>query len=526
MLSKVTSAGLIGIDGFMVRIEADISDGIPGINMIGLLSSEVREAGDRVRTAAANSGFGRSIRKVTINLSPANIRKEGCGYDLAIAAAYLRSGGVIKPDASDRLISDSVFIGELSLGGDVLPVNGVLSMAMAAWKAGYANIFVPMANACEAAAIDGIHTYGVGTLGELVGILNRDLPLPPAAVYADDPMLFYDDKDFSDIHGQDMVKRAAVIAVCGRHNILFIGPPGTGKTMIASRIPTIMPLMTKQERIRVSMVYSVCGQLPKEHLLLARRPFRSPHHTISSVALSGGGNTPRPGEISMATGGVLFLDELAEFRPAAIDALRQPMESKKVMISRVYASAEYPADFMLVAATNPCKCGFYPDLERCSCTASEVRTYLGRISKPILDRIDISVETALPRYHELSSKGNGEKSEDIRRRVEHVIDIQKRRFDGLCISYNSEMNAGHIAQFCQLNDADQSFIQALYEKKGMSARGLHKILRVARTIADYEDSADIEHEHLAEAVSYRLFDDRYQKGGPRIEYGSQSAFIR
>ena len=526
MLSKVAAAGLSGIDGFIVCIEADVSDGMPGINMIGLLSSEVREAGERVRTAAANSGFGRSIRKVTINLSPANIRKEGCGYDLAIAVAYLRSCAMIRSDICDSLIKDGVFIGELSLGGEVLPVNGILSMTMSAREAGYRRIFVPAPNAAEAAAIDGIEAYGISSLKELADILGGELPLPPRAVYIEDPLAMPDERDFCDIHGQDMVKRAAVIAVAGRHNILFIGPPGTGKTMIASRIPTIMPRMTKEERIRVSMVYSVCGQLPQKHLLLAHRPFRSPHHTISPIALSGGGNVPRPGEISLATGGVLFLDELAEFRPASIDALRQPMESGKVMISRVYASAEYPADFMLSAATNPCKCGFYPDQERCTCSASEVRSYLGRISKPILDRIDISVETALPRYHELSSPGDGETSESLRRRVEQVIDIQRRRFEELSISYNSQMNASHISRYCRLSEADQRFIEALYEKNGMSARGLHKILKVARTIADYDDSPDIEHEHLAEAVSYRLFDDRYQKGGPRIEYGSQSTFIR
>ncbi len=512
MLSKVASAGLIGTEGYIAMCEADVGDGLPGISMIGYLSASVREAQDRVRTAIRNSGFRTESKKITINISPADVRKEGCGYDLPIAVALLRSYGITGREPCDALIRSSVFCGELSLGGDLLGIHGVLSLACAARDAGYRRIFVPLRNAAEGAAIDGIDCCGIRTLNELVEILNGEEELPEPAVYTESPGDFCDIRDFSDVCGQEAVKRATFIAVGGRHNILYIGPAGTGKSMIASRIPGIMPQMTKQERLEISKIYSVSGLLPDDEPLHRARPFRSPHHTISPQALSGGGAVPRPGEISLASGGVLFLDELAEFRPAVIETLRQPMEERKVTISRVHGTVEYPSDFVLCAATNPCRCGFYPDRTRCRCTQQQVRSYLGRISKPLLDRIDICIETAVPRFSDLKGSSRSPASREIREQIERVRRIQEERCRGTDISFNSEMNGRQIDCFCCLSGEDEEFLHLVYEKKGLSARGLHKILRVARTIADFDDSLRIRHEHLCEAISYRSLEEKYWGG--------------
>ena len=517
LLSKIYGAGITGTSGYIVSCETDVSDGLPCINMIGQISSEVKEAADRSRTAIRNSGVHLSPSKITINLSPAEIKKTGCGYDLPIAIGILCSSGVIDKDSSKELLENSIFVGELSLDGKINRINGILSITIAARNAGYKRIFIPYENANEASVIENIDCYGVKSLSEVIDILNYDLMLPEKSKYNEVDIPSLQEKDFSDVCGQDTVKRASILAVSGRHNILYIGPAGTGKSMIASRLPTILPRMTRDEQLEISKVYSINGLLPDELPLLTSRPFRAPHHTISSQALCGGGTVPRPGEISLASGGVLFLDELAEFKSGTLDGLRQPLEDKKVVISRVYGSVEYPADFVLVAATNPCKCGYYPDRNRCNCSESMVRNYLGRISKPILDRIDICVEMPNPAYRDLKEKSSGMKSSQIREEVERVREIQINRFKGSGLHFNSEMSPNMIKEYCVLSKEDDEFLKSVYIKKGMSARGLNKILKVARTIADYEGHEEILRTNLCEAINYRTLEEKYRTGGSNYD---------
>lgn len=525
MLSKINSSGIIGTEGYIVYCETDVSDGLPSINMIGQLSTEVREAQDRVKTAIRNSGIHLSPAKITINLSPADIKKSGCGYDLPIAVSILVSSGVIDYDLSKKIIQESIFVGELSLDGHLNKVNGILSMAIAARNEGYTTIFVPEENAREGSAIDGINCYGIHNLRQIIDILNSDSPLPDKTIYTYENIDEACDRDFSDVCGQETVKRATVIAVAGRHNILYIGPAGTGKSMIASRIPSILPKMTKEEQLEISKIYSINGLLSEADPLITTRPFRCPHHTISLQALCGGGAIPKPGEISLASGGVLFLDELAEFKGSTLEGLRQPLEDKTVVISRVNGSIEYPADFVLVAATNPCKCGYYPDRSKCSCSDNMVRNYLGKISKPILDRIDICVEMPNPAYKELKQVNSGLKSYQIREEVERVREIQLNRFNCYGIYFNSEMNPKLIKEFCRLSSKDDEFLKSVYIKKGMSARGLNKILKVARTISDFDGQADINRNSLCEAILYRSIEDKYWRGGQN-ELSDKFAKIR
>jgi magnesium chelatase family protein len=512
MLSKIYGSGIHGTDGFLVRCETDVENGFPQITFIGYLSAAVREAEDRVYTAIRNSGFIPEPKHVTINLSPADVRKDGCGYDLPIAVSLLKSYGII----SGFFTENSLFAGELSLSGEILPVRGVISMVSAAKEAGLQYCFLPSKNVREGSVIDGIACIGADTLSDLIKILNREIPLPEPAVYQEKPEDLDYDTDFSDICGQEMLKRATCLAVGGRHNILYIGPAGTGKSMIASRIPTIMPRMTMEERLELSKLYSVCGMLTEEEPLIRRRPFRSPHHTISPQALSGGGMHPKPGEISLSTNGVLFLDELPEFKSDSLEILRQPLENKKILISRVSGSLEFPANFELVCAMNPCKCGFWPDRRKCTCNEIQVHSYISRISKPLLDRIDICVETAPIGYDELNIRGSGEKSSDIREKVEKVRAIQENRFRSYGIRFNSEMDGKLIEQFCVLSEEDNLFLKRIYESRSLSARALHKILKTARTAADFDGNENISHENLCEAIGYRSLEDKYWGGGNKI----------
>lgn len=516
MFSKVNSIGITGIDGYLVDVEADASDGLPGFVMVGVLASEVREAQDRVRTALKNSGYRLPSQKVTINLSPADRRKSGTGFDLPIAVAVLGAFGIAELSPLD----EAFLVGELGLNGEVKPVKGILPMVMAAKSEGKKRCILPKDNVQEGVLISGMEIIGVETIRELVSLLNH--PDEIKGVWCQEEMLAAPGEDvyevdFSEVNGQFLLRRATEIAVAGQHNILYIGPAGTGKTMIAQRIPTIMPSLSLEENLEISKIYSICGKLLPSSPLLSRRPFRSPHHSVSIQALAGGGRNPKPGEMSLASRGVLFLDELPEFQKRTIDVLRQPLEDHKIAISRVSGTCEFPADFMLVAAMNPCSCSYYPDRNRCQCTDGQIRGYLSKVSKPILDRIDICVEAAPIAYDELKNTGMNEDSGTIRRRVEKARKIQEARFLDRPIYFNSEMNGAEIKKYCRLSGEDELFFKQLFQVKGMSARAYSKILRVARTIADLEGEENILHHHLCEAIGYRSLEEKYWGRG--VSYG-------
>lgn len=511
MFSKVNSIGLSGIDGYLVQVETDVSDGLPGFTMVGVLASEVREAQDRVRTALKNSGFRLPSKKITVNLSPADRRKGGTGFDLPIAIAVLTAFGMIKPTILDQ----AILTGELGLDGEVKPVKGVLPMVLAAKESGMKLCFLPKANAAEANAVPGIRIVGVEWISELINLLNHPETIDACGFEIqrkpekEDPYPV----DFSEVNGQLLLRRATEVAVAGQHNILYIGQAGTGKTMVAQRIPTIMPALSIEESLEISKIYSICGLLSPSAGLLSKRPFRNPHHSITTKALIGGGANPKPGELSLASRGVLFLDELPEFQKRSIEILRQPMEEHKVTITRIYGNCEFPANFMLAAAMNPCDCGYYPDKNRCSCTGSQIKKYMGKISKPILDRIDICVEAAPIAYDELTAHGGNEDSKTIRERVEQARMIQTKRFAGKSIYFNSEIQSSDIKVFCKLSHKDEQFLKQIFQRMGMSARAYGKILKVARTIADLEGAEQIAHHHLCEAVGYRNVEDKYWKTG-------------
>lgn len=510
MYSKVHSVGITGVEGVPILVEADVSDGLPGFSMVGYLSSQVREAQDRVRTALRNSGFRLPAKKVTINLSPADIRKEGTAFDLPIAISILSASCHISSSA----LMDCVISGELGLDGTIKPVHGALSITAAAKKAGKAVCFLPQENVREGLVIEGIKIIGVSHLKELIQELNSPGYIKEANTVADsvieEPCSY--NMDFSEIGGLPLLRRATEVAVAGMHNILYIGPAGTGKSMISRRIPTIMPSLSLEETIEISKIYSVSGLLSPEMPLVVRRPFRSPHHTISPQALAGGGRIPKPGEISLASGGVLFLDEFPEFQKNTIEILRQPLEEGKITISRMHGSYEFPANFMLTASMNPCACGFYPDRTKCRCSEQQVYKYLGKISKPLLDRIDICVESRMITYEELEKKEGGESSASIRLRVESARKIQAKRYEGQKTYFNSSMRKAEIEEFCKLKKSDRDFLRQIYETQKLSARGYEKLLKISRTIADLAGSEQIQKEHLAEAAGLRSLEGKYWGG--------------
>lgn len=507
MLGKTYSAGTMGIDAFIVCCESDVSSGLPAYIFTGYLASEVKEAVDRVRTAIKNSNIDLLPKKVVVNLSPASLKKSGCLYDLPIAISILSAYQLVK----NEYLEKAIFIGELSLSGEVLPIKGAINIAKKAKEKGFESIFIPLENAKEAAAIGGIKVYAVSSLKQIYAYLNDEEGIEEY-IYLEKEEKQKDIADFKDIKGQALVKRAAIIAVAGKHNILLIGPAGTGKSMISRALPSIMPSLSKKESIETTMIYSISGQLAKDSGLVKIRPFRSPHHTISKQALIGGGLKANPGEVSLAHNGVLFLDEFAEFKNDVIEVLRQPMEDKEVHISRVNAKYTYPADFILCVATNPCKCGFYPDRNKCFCTEIQVRNYLGKISKPMLDRIDICVETSLIKYDDMYSNTKEVSSKELRLVIEKARLIQKNRLEEYGILYNSQMQKKQIDKFCILEEEDKTFLKNIYEKKNMSVRALNKILKLARTIADIDESENIKHKHLCEAIAYRSLEDKYFGG--------------
>lgn len=568
MFSDSYSSAILGMEACVIHVEADVSDGLPIFQLVGFLASEVKEAKERVRISIRNSGYKIPAKRITVNLSPADIHKEGTAFDLAIACAVLSGLGILM----EAGLKHTMLIGELGLNGNVCAVNGVLPIIYEAKKQGFSHAIVPYDNRREAGMVEGIEVLGAKTLSEAVGAIQRiALGEPFCMKKADESgkepreenrgeskrrlpgRKYCEEKinsrgetvekpkeclDFADVYGQELLKRAVEVAAAGMHNLLISGPPGTGKSMIAKRIPGILPEPDFSESMEISKIYSIAGLLDKEQFFITERPFRSPHHSITESALVGGGRYPKPGEVSLANGGVLFLDELAEFPRRNIELLRQPLEDGYVTIARLSNSYRYPCHTMVVGAMNPCPCGFYPDRNRCRCTTAQIRRYQGKLSQPFLERMDLCVEAVPVNYEEIhfakeygrAEKGNKsgkvsksekidtiskidainaakkpESTENIRRRVCKAQEIQKKRFFGSGIHYNSEMNSRQVERYCPLEDTLKVYMKEIYVRYEFSMRACHKLLKVARTIADLSGAEEIQREHLEEAFSYRMF---------------------
>ena len=498
MVSRIWSVGLNGISGYQISCECDLSGGLPAFDIVGLPDAAVRESRERIRSAIKNCGFDFPMRRITVNLAPADTKKEGALYDLPILLAVLAASGQIQAD-----FSDSVFIGEVALDGTLRPVSGALPCAAAAAENRFPKIFVPFANAPEAALAKGPVVFGVDSIQELIGFFRGERTIYPAEPNENHLEQSYP-VDFSEVRGQENAKRAMEVAAAGGHNLLMNGPPGSGKSMLARRLPTILPEMTFQESLQTTMLWSVAGMTDRFHPLVTERPFRAPHHTSTAVSLIGGGRDLHPGEISLAHNGVLFLDEFPEFPRHTIDVLRQPLEDGFVTVSRASGTVTFPCRFMLVAAMNPCRCGWYGHPSgRCRCTQTQVDAYIGRISGPMLDRIDICTHVREVAFQDLNGRSTAEPSSAIRARVNAAREIQKQRLAGTDVACNAHMPASLIERFCVLGGEEQAMIRRAFDKFGMSARSYHKILKIARTIADLASSESITCRHIAEALQYR-----------------------
>ena len=500
MFKKVAAATILGVEAHGVSVEADVSDGLPSFSIVGYVTAQVREAADRVRTAVKNTGFSLPPKRITINLAPADIRKEGPRFDLPIAAAVLCAAGKIPENSLEK----SMVLGELGLDGSVRSVSGVLSSVIMARRENITTCILPSVNLEEARNVEGIRLVGISSLQDLVTYCRHPQtyvsPQPEENITKQEIAV----PDFADINGQEEVKRAAVLAAAGFHNLLMIGPPGSGKTMTASRIPGLMPDMTREESLEVTQIYSVAGQLPEHASLIRQRPFRAPHHTISPQALAGGGRIPTPGEITLAHRGVLFLDEFPEFSTTSLEILRQPMENKNIVISRSAGTVTFPAEFLLLAAMNPCKCGYYPDMNRCSCSAKDISHYLHRISQPLLDRMDLCVEVPALSYDELQNREKSPLTTAVmKEQVLAAVHLQNLRFAGERFFYNSQIPASRLREFCEMTVEAEELLRQMFGRMGLSARGCHRLLRVARTSADLTASEKIEKEHILEACCFR-----------------------